>query len=135
MLRESVAARCQGELRTRRTIEGIGKWVDVKRYLVSAEVGSGAETLAAAGVVGELVPLRIQLRITDSGSAKASEALETLLGKSEVPARIVREKLLWRVGDSVGTPLEIERARSVRQASGVPMFEAEAAAPVGSPAA
>jgi radical SAM family uncharacterized protein/radical SAM-linked protein len=135
MLRESVAARCEGELRTRRTIEGIGKWVDVKRYLVSAEVGNGAETLAAAGVVGELVPLRIQLRITDSGSAKASEALETLLGKSDVPARIVREKLLWRIGDSVGTPLEIERARNVRQASSVPMFEAEAAAPVGSPAA
>jgi radical SAM family uncharacterized protein/radical SAM-linked protein len=134
-LRESVAARCQGELRTRRTIEGIGKWVDVKRYLVSAEVGSGAETLAAAGVVGDLVPLRMQLRITDSGSAKASEALETLLGQSDVPARIVRAKLLWRVGDALGTPLEIERARSVRLASAAPMFDVEAAEPADSPAA
>jgi radical SAM-linked protein len=113
-VRETVTQHQSGELRTRRSIDGIGKWIDVKSYLVSAEVGAGAEVLAQAGIVGDLVPVRIQLKFTDSGTAKASEALATLLAQSEVAARFVRASLQWRMGDIHGTPLELERLREVR---------------------
>ena len=116
-LRQLVAERSAGELRTRRTIEGIGKWVDVKRYLAEAEVGAGADVLERAGIVGDLTALRIRLRITDAGSAKVSEALETLLGKDELPARFVRAQLGWRDGDRHGSPLELELLRDVRNAA------------------
>jgi radical SAM family uncharacterized protein/radical SAM-linked protein len=124
-----VRERAQGELRTRRTIEGIGKWVDVKSYLVSAEVGAGADALERAGIVGDLTPVKIQLRFLDSGTAKVAEALDTLLGASDVPARFVRENLLWRLGDAHGDPLELERLRASRAARDVP--NAAAAATIG----
>ncbi|HEX4352662.1 MAG TPA: TIGR03936 family radical SAM-associated protein, partial [Polyangiales bacterium] len=132
-LRDRIDERRRGELRTKRTIEGIGKWVDVKRYLVDTNVGAGSELLDAAGIAGDLLPITIQLRITDSGGAKASEALETLLGESDVPARLVRACLLWRDGDETGTPLELERIRSVRRASALAIFEKQDEP--GSPAA
>jgi radical SAM-linked protein len=116
-LRARVAQLREGELRARRDVEGIGKWIDVKRYLVDAQVGNGHETLAQAGLLGGLVPLRIALRFTDSGTAKVSEALDTLLGHSDVSARFVRESLLWRSLDAHGTPLELERLRDVRGAN------------------
>ena len=86
-----------GELRVKRMLEGnLGKWVEVSRYLLSAEVGEGSEALEAAGIVGELVPLRVRLSITAEGTAKISEALETLLGRSAAPAHIVRTGLYTR---------------------------------------
>jgi radical SAM-linked protein len=110
-LAAAVAARSAGELRTRRVIDGIGKWVDVHRYLNNVAVGEGDELLAEAGVVGDLIPISFSLRITEQGTAKASEALETLLGAREVPARIVRTRLGWRAGTESGTPLDLDRYR------------------------
>jgi hypothetical protein len=110
-LTAAVAARSGGELRTRRVIEGIGKWVEVHRYLSGVAVGSGAELLASAGVAGDLIPIRFRLAITEQGSAKASEALETLLDRRDVPARIVRTGLGWRTAADSGTPLELDRYR------------------------
>jgi radical SAM-linked protein len=122
-----VRERMQGELRTRRTIEGIGKWVDVKRYLADVQVGAGLGVLEQAGIAGDLTPLRVRIRITDSGSAKISEALETLLGKDELPARCVREQLGWQIGGQHGAPLELERLRDVRAAA--PAITVSAASP------
>jgi radical SAM-linked protein len=131
-LRELVQARRQGELRTRRIIEGIGKWVDVQQYLADVEVGAGAETLAEAGVAGDLTPVRVRMRITDSGTAKISEALETLLGCTELPARFVRERLLWRFGAVSGEPLEVERLRDVQAPASASMLS-DRATDVSSP--
>ncbi|MEY4576830.1 MAG: hypothetical protein RL701_1533 [Pseudomonadota bacterium] len=103
----------QDALRTLRNVEGSEKWVDVKSYLLEAQAGVGAETLAQAGIVGDLTPVRLALRFTDSGTAKSSEALDAVLGQREVPARFVREKMLWRAGAEAGDPLEIERLRHV----------------------
>ncbi|HTU63026.1 MAG TPA: DUF2344 domain-containing protein, partial [Polyangiales bacterium] len=114
-LQALVQERFHGELRTRRTIEGIGKTVDVKQYLNSVDVGAGAETLAEAGVLGDLTPIRLSLRITDSGTAKVSEAIQTLLGCGDLPARFVRERLLWRFDSAYGEPLEVERLRDVHE--------------------
>jgi radical SAM-linked protein len=131
-LRELVQTRAQGELRTRRTVEGIGKWVDVKSYLNAVEVGAGAETLAEAGVAGDLTPIRVRLRITDSGTAKVSEAIETLLGCTELPARFVRERLLWGFHSVSGEPLELERLRGVQAHASATMLNDSAMA-VSSP--
>jgi radical SAM family uncharacterized protein/radical SAM-linked protein len=118
-LRELVAARSGGELRTRREIDGIGKWVDVHRYLREVAVGEGTDSLAEAGIGGELLPIRFRVAITDQGGAKASEVLETLLNAREVPARIVRTALRWRAGSACGTPFELERYTAARAASAV----------------
>ena len=121
-LQELVHARLQGELRTRRTIEGIGKMVDVKQYLSEVQVGEGAQTLAEAGVLGDLTPIRLRMRITDAGTAKVSEAIETLLGSGDLPARFVRERLLWRFDSVHGEPLEVERLRDVHDAANTSML-------------
>jgi radical SAM family uncharacterized protein/radical SAM-linked protein len=132
-LRALVEERKHGELRTRRTIEGIGKSVDVKSYLADVEVGAGAETLAEAGMLGELTPIRVRLRITDAGTAKISEAIETLLGRTDVPARFVRERLLWRFDDVCGEPLEVSRLRDVHARSSASMLAATASGVTSSP--
>jgi radical SAM family uncharacterized protein/radical SAM-linked protein len=112
-LAQRIAERRTGELRARRNIEGLGKTVDVKRYLLAAELGQGAEALEAAGLAGDLTPLTIRLALTDSGTAKVSEAVETLLGDAQLPVRYVRARLLWRREEQTGTPLELERLRAL----------------------
>jgi len=103
-------------LRTRRVIEGIGKWVDVEQFLVHARAGVGASALQAAGVATQgLLPVQIALRFTDKGTAKISEALATLTGQRELPAQFLREHLQWCIGVNSGHPLEIERLRSVQR--------------------
>ncbi len=119
-LREAIATRmANGELRVKRMLEGnLGKWVDVSRYLLSAEVGEGSDALGAAGIVGELVPLRVRLSITAEGTAKISEALETLLGRSEAPAHIVRTGLYTRrvlgTTEHKLSPLDLSALRELR---------------------
>jgi len=85
--------RANGDLVVRRMTEGIGKKIDVGTYLLDAEAGSGGDVLERAGVVGELLPITIRLRILGGGAARATEALDVLLGKKDVAARIVRASL------------------------------------------
>jgi radical SAM family uncharacterized protein/radical SAM-linked protein len=125
-LQALIETRRAGDLRTRRDVDGIGKWIDVGRYLVDATVGEGADALASGGIVGELVPLRVILQITPSGSAKISETLDTLLGVPDLPARVVRTGLFWRTPAERGTPLDLDAARRMRLAA-VPEASAEVA--------
>jgi hypothetical protein len=62
------------------------------------------------------------MRITDSGTAKISEAIETLLGCAELPARFVRERLLWRFHSAIGEPLDVERLRDVHESASASML-------------
>lgn len=103
--------RRQQPLWARRNIEGVGKRIDVSAYLLDAQVGRGAETLARAGLVGDFVPLQMRLRITPNGTAKASEALSALLGESEVPMRIVRADLLCSQSAGRASPMQLEALR------------------------
>ena len=91
-LPEHVAARREQPLHVRRRRKLIAKTIDVGHYLVDVNVGAGAETLQAAGIVGDLLPVRFGVRMTDDGSAKPTEVLRALLGE-DVPARLVREGL------------------------------------------
>jgi radical SAM-linked protein len=97
----------QGELTVVRTIDGIGKKVDVGRYLLGVEVGEGADVLERAGIGGRLVPLRIRLSVTGGGTAKVGEALEALTGVRDLPARFVREALLAHMGERRVSPHDV----------------------------
>ena len=115
-LRAEIARRREGPLVVRRTIEGIGKDVDVARYLLSLDVGDGAEALSQAGIGGSLVPLRIQLSVTGQGTAKASEVIEAVLG-ADMPHRLVRVGLYGlRDGERLD-PMQLDKLRRYPSAS------------------
>jgi radical SAM family uncharacterized protein/radical SAM-linked protein len=84
------------EARVRREVKGLGKWVDVKSYTRSLALGGEAAlaTLRQAGIVGDLVPLEVEMSITQSGAAKISELIDVLLGDARFPHVAVRTALL-----------------------------------------
>ncbi|MGF1464709.1 MAG: TIGR03960 family B12-binding radical SAM protein [Sandaracinaceae bacterium] len=107
-------ARTSRALTVRREVKGIGKTVDVGRYLLDVEVGAGAETLAEAGVVGRLLPIRLRLAITGGGAARPSEALEALTGIADLPLEVVREALVAHVDGRRVLPHQVEALRRRR---------------------
>ncbi|MFO0681639.1 MAG: TIGR03960 family B12-binding radical SAM protein [Sandaracinus sp.] len=112
-LAAKVAERLTPELEMLRDVGGIGKKIAVGKYLRHAQVGRGAEALEAAGYVGDLIPLHLEIDVTGEGSAKASEAIAALLDVREVPCRIVRVSLR---NAQARTPLELEFLRKPRSA-------------------
>ncbi len=101
----------------RRNIEGIGKTVDVRQYLVRAEAG-GAEAqdaLRRAGILGDLVALDVLVLITGSGAAKASEVAAVIMGDGVTPPphRSVRLELFGGVPDKRLMPLDLPSLRRV----------------------
>ncbi len=87
------ARRAAGGLLVRREVNGIGKTVDVGTYLTGVGVGEGADELRAAGIVGELVPVRLRLSLDAKGTARAAEAVEALTGRGDLSSRIVRTRV------------------------------------------
>ena len=100
----------QPEAWVRRDISGVGKRVDVRKYLRALRLGGdeARSALEAGGIVGSLVPLELELAITPTGSAKVSEAVEVLFGEA-VPHLAVRAALLA----GAGTPLDLSLFRKV----------------------
>jgi radical SAM family uncharacterized protein/radical SAM-linked protein len=94
-----------------REIEGLGKKVDVGRYLLDVEVGSGGDELARAGYVGDLLPIRLRARITGQGATKPAEILEALLGLRELPLKTVRVAM----GLGGISPMSLEAVRQARR--------------------
>jgi radical SAM family uncharacterized protein/radical SAM-linked protein len=122
---EVLAARCAAALAAttipfRRTIEGVGKVLDVRTYLLSAAVGgaSALEALAHAGLVGDLVSIDVDCAILPTGAAKASEVAAVIAGDgvSAPPHRAVRVELFGRDEAGRFSPLEIGRGRAVAAA-------------------
>ena len=94
-----IAARCAAAMRAtelphRRDIDGIGKIIDVRKYLVRAEIADEAarSEVARAGIFGDLVIATADVDITAGGSAKASEVAIAIAG--DVPHRAVRLALV-----------------------------------------
>jgi radical SAM family uncharacterized protein/radical SAM-linked protein len=81
-----------------RSIEGIKKRIDVRKYLLRADVGGdkARALLERAGLIGDLVTLDVEVAITGSGAAKASEVAAVIVGNdSEAPLhRAVRVALV-----------------------------------------
>jgi radical SAM family uncharacterized protein/radical SAM-linked protein len=96
-LEERIAAFHAAErIPVRRMIEGIGKIVEVKTYVTALCLG-GPDALALvrqAGIVGELVPLDVQVRITANGSVKIGEVVEAVTGDPTLPFKAVRVALM-----------------------------------------
>jgi radical SAM-linked protein len=135
-LRERVTqALASPELAVIRRIDGIGKRINVKEFLLAIEVGQGAEALSSAGVVGELVPVSIRVEVRGSGGVKVSEVVEAIFGDPELPHRSVRTALGARLSAGrVASPLELEAVRAHRSAreAELPAFESSAASPPSS---
>jgi radical SAM family uncharacterized protein/radical SAM-linked protein len=118
-----LASRCSAAMAAetlpiRREIEGIGKIVDVRKYLVSAEVG-GAEAraaLARAGIVGDIVTLDVIASITGSGAAKSSEIAAVLCGDGVTapPHRSIRLELYGIAEGARVSPLDLPAVRRSR---------------------
>jgi radical SAM family uncharacterized protein/radical SAM-linked protein len=97
------------EHKLRRDIEGLGKIVDVRHFTERAAIGdAGASAvLERAGLLGDLVPLELTIRMGQNGSAKVSEVLEAILGEPHFPFHAVRRALV--AGSS--HPLDLESFR------------------------
>jgi radical SAM family uncharacterized protein/radical SAM-linked protein len=114
------------EAKLRRDIGGVGKIVDVRRFIVELALGGDAAhaKLDAAGIVGALVPLEVTLGISPNGSAKVSELVEALFGQA-LPHLGVRAELIA----GAGSPLELlPHRRQARPASPPPAVVAAGAA-------
>jgi radical SAM family uncharacterized protein/radical SAM-linked protein len=110
-LAERIAALlAKPEAKLRRDIGGVGKIVDVRRFIVELGLGGDAahSVLDAAGIVGALVPLEVTIAISPTGSAKISELVEVLFGQA-LPHLGVRVALIA----GAGTPLELLPHRRV----------------------
>jgi len=105
------------ELPVVRRIDGIGKRVDVRDFLkVMAVAGDdGARALAAAGVVGDLLPIVVEVDVRGSGGVKIAEVVEAVFGDAELPNRPVRVLLGRRTLEGiVASPLDLPTVRRPR---------------------
>jgi radical SAM family uncharacterized protein/radical SAM-linked protein len=96
------------EAKLRRDVGGVGKIVDVRRFVLALELGNAnaRRELAAAGIVGRVTALEATLAIGQSGSAKVSEVVEVLFGRA-LPHLAVRAALFA----GTGTPFDLELFR------------------------
>ncbi len=118
---DALATRCAEAMRAaslpiRRQIEGIGKVIDARSYLLRAEV-AGAEGLAAirrAGLVGDLVAIDVDCAIRASGGVKAAEVAAVIAGDGVTapPHRAVRVELFGM--DDAGRFSPLQAGRGVR---------------------
>jgi radical SAM family uncharacterized protein/radical SAM-linked protein len=93
----------------RRNIDGLGKKVDVRRFVRQLRVGGQVEceALARAGLLGDLAVLDATLGLGPTGSAKATEVVEAVL-EASFPHKAVRLQLL--AGEL--SPLDIASLRT-----------------------
>ncbi len=112
-----VATALEGELTfVRRRKKKKDKVVDVKKTLRSVTVGEGADVLTRAGLVGDLLPIRLVIDLDPSGTVKASEAIQLLLKTEEdIGYRIVREAIVR--AETGATPLDLEAHRKPPRAT------------------
>jgi radical SAM family uncharacterized protein/radical SAM-linked protein len=118
-----------------RSIEGLGKKVDVKAFTRSVSLATEPDSatraaLARAGFVGDLIPLRVEVDFSNGGAVKIGEVMEALsLGGAEIPFRAVRWKLGRRAPDGeIIAPSELDRLRPPANEATVPLDAASAPA-------
>jgi len=99
----------------RREIEGIAKMIEVRAYLLRAEVGGeqARRVLDRAGLVGDLVSIEVECAITGTGAVKAAEVAAVIAGDGrEAPAhRAVRVELFGEDEAGRFSPLAVGRGR------------------------
>lgn len=108
----------KAEHRVRREIEGVGKMVDVRAFVLSLRIGGG-DALERAGVVGRSLPLEVEVRFSQSGAVKVSEVVGAVVG--DVPFIAVRTALTG--GGRSALDLEAHRKAPVAEVPVVVPFE------------
>jgi radical SAM family uncharacterized protein/radical SAM-linked protein len=111
-------ARAATELPVIRRIEGIGKRVDVRAFLRTIDIADpddasrlGRGGLAHAGIVGDLVPVAVEVEVRGSGGVKIAEVIEAVCGDAEVAHRAVRVALGASRAHGIVSPLELDALR------------------------
>lgn len=99
------------ELSVWRDIQGIGKRVDVGAALLATVVGDGRDELARAGFAGDLLPIRITLRLGEKTTPRPSEVLRALTGSPDLEPRVVRTNFFARRPAGRVRPLALEALR------------------------
>jgi radical SAM family uncharacterized protein/radical SAM-linked protein len=94
-----------------REIRGVKKRVDIGSVLVGLRVGVGRESLEAAGLAGDLLPITITLRLDGKTTPRPSEVLRAATGISELDPRVVRTAFFALREDLRVTPLQLELLR------------------------
>jgi radical SAM-linked protein len=99
------------ECKVRRDVEGLGKMVDVRRFVQKIQLGGdeSREQLERAGLIGRMIAVDVTIEIGQQGSAKISEVVEALFGVRDFPHRGVRTALL--AGSGTPHDLELHRKR------------------------
>lgn len=114
------------ELVVMRRIDGVGKRVDVRDFLRRAELSgaAGRAVLTRAGLVGDLVPLDVDVEVRGSGGVKIAEVVEVVFGDANLPHRAVRVALGRSLSDGAfAAPLELG---AFRHAPAAPRAKPEA---------
>jgi radical SAM family uncharacterized protein/radical SAM-linked protein len=80
----------------KRTTKGIGRLIDVRARVRAMRIGDETtrQRIAAAGFVGRVSCIVVEVEMGPDGSAKPSEILEALLGDGELPHQAIRDALL-----------------------------------------
>jgi radical SAM family uncharacterized protein/radical SAM-linked protein len=99
-----------------RRIDGVGKKVDVKRFLKRIARTEDGEALARAGIAGDLVALEVDVSILGGGAVKVGEVVEALAGNAELPHRAVRVALGTWKSDAIASPMDLDAVRKNRTA-------------------
>ncbi|HYQ16749.1 MAG TPA: DUF2344 domain-containing protein, partial [Polyangiaceae bacterium] len=100
------------EFIVRRSIDGLGKKVDVRHFVQSLRIGGDAERdqLVNAGLLGDLLPIEAVVALGPTGSSKAAEVVEALFGPN-FPHKAVRAQLLA----GAYSPLDTASLRSTQK--------------------
>jgi radical SAM-linked protein len=93
--RLATARATETDLSVTRRIDGVGKRVDVRRFLRSIEVGGprAYEELARAGTLGDFLALDVDVDVGNAGGVKISEVVEAVFRGDDVPHASVRTAL------------------------------------------
>ena len=107
------------ELFIDREVQGLKKRIDVGAALVDLRVGEGQEALALAGLAGDLLSVRLTLRIGGKTTPRPGETLRALTGLDELVPRVVRCGLFANRPAGRVAPLQLEllRVKPVLQAA------------------
>ena len=92
-----------------REIRGIKKRVDVGAALIAISVGEGHEVLEQTGIVGDLIPVAITLRLGGKTTPRPAEVVRSLIGVDEIDARVVRVGFFAEGPAGRVSPLDLKR--------------------------
>ncbi len=111
-VRDRVAGAAGRDLTVVRRIDGIGKKVDVARFLRSIKVGTptAAAGLARAGTVGSLLALDVDVEVGNAGGVKVTEVIEAVF-REDLSCSSARVELGRRRPDgTIASPLDATSA-------------------------